>query len=149
MTIYNRPRAVANKSLDQSFIFALDFTEDGNEPEEEDAYSVDSTVYGETPFLVLSSETRLTPNVKRKLDALLEVSFQEETVLRLITDERVPSHSCDPTLQIYQVVYDTIFEVFTVACPRGIDIHAVSADEDTLCRFCCKEQNSRWHRVHV
>lgn len=69
------PRAVANKSLDQSFIFALDFTEDGNEPEEEGAYSVDSTVYGNwTRFL---------------------------------------NHSCDPTLQIYQVVYDTIFEMRT------------------------------------
>lgn len=127
----------------------MDFTEDGNEPEEEGAYSVDSTVYGETPFLFLSSENRLTPNVKRKLDALLEVSFQEETVLRLDTEQHVLSHSCDPTLQIYQVVYDTIFEVINGACPRGIDIHAVSADEDTLCRFCCEEQNSRWHRVHV
>ncbi|KAK0186851.1 hypothetical protein F5146DRAFT_1143232 [Armillaria mellea] len=69
------PRAVANKSIDQSFIFALDFTEDGNEPEEEDAYSVDSTMYGNwTRFL---------------------------------------NHSCDPTLQIYQVVYDTIFEMRT------------------------------------
>lgn len=69
------PRAVANKSVDQSFIFALDFTEDGNEPEEEGAYSVDSTMYGNwTRFL---------------------------------------NHSCNPTLQIYQVVFDTIFEMRT------------------------------------
>ncbi|KAK0470772.1 hypothetical protein IW261DRAFT_1515552 [Armillaria novae-zelandiae] len=71
--LYTGPRAVANKSIDQSFIFALDFTEDGNEPEEEGAYSVDSTVYGEIPFLVSSTETRLTPHVKRKLDALFEM----------------------------------------------------------------------------
>ncbi|KAK0458266.1 uncharacterized protein EV420DRAFT_1544608 [Desarmillaria tabescens] len=74
--LYTGPRTVANKASDQSYIFALDFTEDGSEPEEEGAYSVDSTLYGNwTRFL---------------------------------------NHSCDPTLQIYQVVYDTIFEVFTV-----------------------------------
>ncbi|KAK0200089.1 hypothetical protein DFS33DRAFT_1388385 [Desarmillaria ectypa] len=82
------PRTVANKSSDQSFIFALDFTEDGNEPEEEGACSVDSTLYGNwTRFL---------------------------------------NHSCDPTLQIYQVVYDTIFEMRTpyVAFVAKKNIHA-------------------------
>ncbi|KAG7440352.1 SET domain-containing protein [Guyanagaster necrorhizus] len=80
------PRTVANKSSDQSFTFALDFTEDGSEPEE-GTYSVDSTLYGEIRFLsYLSSLGWLTPDGERKLDAVLE---------------------------IYQVVYDTIFEMRT------------------------------------